>query len=228
MKRKISLERRAQIGMEKRTRTRAAILSVAFDLLGREKGRSTRIEEICEAAGISRGTFYNYFASIDELFDALTYEISHDFNDAVQRTIQALPPGAERTAAALRYYLHRTRQDPVWGWAMVNLSSAGPIFGAETYRQATQSIEEGMATGEFDVPDVTVGRDLMMGTMLASMITLLSSEQPADHPEAVVRQIFKGLGVPSRTIELCVTASLPDPEGQAGAADEAMEASTAG
>lgn len=142
-KRRIDLDRRAQIGEEKRGRTRRQILAVAFELLGHDNGLATRIEEICVAAGISRGTFYNHFSGIAELFSALSYELSHDFNVAVMDTIARMPTAAERAAAAIRYYLNRAAADPKWGWAMVNISSGGPIFGEDTFVAARQTANRG-------------------------------------------------------------------------------------
>ncbi len=55
----------------KRERTRKKILEAAFGLIGNEKGLTVRIEEICAAAQISRGTFYNYFTSLEQLFEIL-------------------------------------------------------------------------------------------------------------------------------------------------------------
>ena len=49
----------------KRERTRKKILEAAFGVIGNEKGLTVRIEEICAAARISRGTFYNYFTSLE-------------------------------------------------------------------------------------------------------------------------------------------------------------------
>ncbi|MGO7581973.1 TetR/AcrR family transcriptional regulator [Rhizobium ruizarguesonis] len=207
---KISPERRAQIGVEKRARTRATILSAAFHLLGRPNGRSTRIEEVCGIALISRGTFYNYFSDIDELFEVLTYEMSHEFNVAVQELMRTFPICAMRVALAIRYYLHRARQDHSWGWAMVNLSSVGPIFGSDTFKYATASVQEGIESGEFKLQSVTIGRDMMIGTVLASMTTLLRQEQEHDHPEKVVRQILSAFQVPPSVIDDCVAIELLD------------------
>ena len=211
MGRNISLERRAEIGRERRLKTRAHILEVAFELLGREDGRSTRIEEICAAAKVARGTFYNYFTSVDEMFRALTFEISHDFNSAVRSVIRRVPNGAISAAFALRYYLHKTREDPAWGWAMVNLSAGGPIFGEETMRYATECMLDGMVTEQFSVPSPEIGHDLMQGGTLAGMISLLRGPQPPDFPEKLVAQIMRGLGVSVTLIERCVQPELPDP-----------------
>src|SRR5262249_60874481 len=67
----------------KRERTRKTILDAAFGLIGNEKGLTVRIEEICAAAQISRGTFYNYFTSLEQLFEVLAVELSHELNGAL-------------------------------------------------------------------------------------------------------------------------------------------------
>jgi AcrR family transcriptional regulator len=211
MNKKISLERRAEIGREKRLKTRAKILEAAFALLGSENGRSARIEDICEEADVSRGTFYNYFSSVDELFRALAFEISHSFNTATRAVFTRAPAGALRSAMALRYYLHKTRDDPAWGWAMVNLSAGGPIFGEETFRYATVSIDEGLVTEQFRLDSLEIGRDIMMGSTLSAMITLLRSDQPQEYPERMVAQIMRALGVSETLVDKCVSQPLPDP-----------------
>lgn len=211
MSKKISLKRRAEIGKERRSRTRTKILDAAFELLGRKNGLLTRIDEICAVAGVARGTFYNYFSSVEELFSALTFEISHSYNVAVRAVVERVPAGAIRSAFALRYWLHKTRDDPAWGWAMVNLSAGGPIFGEETFHYATASIEEGLLTKQFDVINVEVGRSLMMGATLAGMISLLRTPQPATFPEEMVTQILRGLGVSRSLIRKCIEPPLPDP-----------------
>lgn len=204
-------ERRVRVGEDRRTKTRAAILRAAFQVLGRPEGRSSRIEEICEAAGVSRATFYNYFNSVEELFRAAAFHISHDFNDAVRAVIIRVPGGAIRLAFALRYQMHKCRDDPAWGWAMVNLSAGGPIFGEETYSYAAEAIEEGILTEQFAVTSVEVGLDIVMGTTLAAMITLLRREQSEEYPEVIVTHIYRGLGVTETLTQRCITAILPDP-----------------
>ena len=182
MGRKISLERRAEIGRLRRERTRENILRVAFDLLGREEGRATQDRRNLRAAKVARGTFYNYYPSVDELFRALTFEISHNFNLAVRAVIQCVPSGAIRAAFALRYYLRRTRDDPSWGWAMVNLSAGGPIFGEETTRYGLEHITEGLITEQFHAQSPQMTYDFMHGAALGGMITLLRPTSPTITP----------------------------------------------
>lgn len=207
----INLQRRTQIGQEKRARTRQKLLDSAFSLLGRENGRNTRIEEICAQSSVSRGTFYNYFNNMDEVFSALSGELSHDFNRAVTAVLSTLPTAAERVSAAVRYYLERALKDPKWGWAMVNISAGGPIFGQDTYEHAECTAKEGILSGEFDIPGPNTGRDIQLGAIHAAMITQLRDPPSPSFPASVARHVLLALTVDRARVEEIVSRDLPDP-----------------
>ncbi len=195
-RKQVNPERRAEIGRERRARTRARIIAAAFEMLGTEKGLLTRIEDIVDKAGVTRATFYNHFTGMEDLREALTHEVTHEFLEAVTGTISSIPNAARRSAFAVRFYLHRARQDKRWGWSMLNMSASGQIFGAETYRQAERTIGEGMADGVFPIASSRLGRDLLLGTTLTAMGSLVSQDMPEDYPEQIAGQILFGLGVP--------------------------------
>ncbi|MFJ7151329.1 TetR/AcrR family transcriptional regulator [Streptomyces sp. NPDC100445] len=58
----------------RRGRTRARLLDAAFRVFAAKGFGRVSIEEVCEAAGYSRGAFYSNFATLDELFFALYRE----------------------------------------------------------------------------------------------------------------------------------------------------------
>ena len=208
-KRKINTERRAEIGKEKRAKTRSMLLQSAFNVLGVENGMFTTIEEICAEAGISRGTFYNYFSSVAELYSALSYELSHEFVKAVLTITDQYPDAGERSAIAIRIYLERAMKDSRWGWGMVNISAGGPIFGAETHAQVKRTVEEGLESGEFKLPSAEIGRDIISGTTLSAMITLLRTIQHSSYPSLVAKQILIALGVGEKAANEIVKRDLP-------------------
>jgi AcrR family transcriptional regulator len=55
----------------RRVRTRANLLDAAFSVFAAKGFGRVSIEEVCDAAGYSRGAFYSNFATLDELFFAL-------------------------------------------------------------------------------------------------------------------------------------------------------------
>lgn len=208
-KRKVDIERRAEIGRERRARTRARIVAVTFDIYGRETGLHCRVEEVCEAAGITRQTFYNHFSGMEELRETLTWEVAHDFLAKVTAVLDTMADGAERTATAIRYYLERGRTDSRWAWSIVNLSASGIVFGAETYEQARQTVAGGMSCGMFRLPDVRIGRDLLLGTTLSALFTQLREETGEDYPGEVARTVLIGLGCAPDIAATVVAAPLP-------------------
>ncbi|MFB7509920.1 TetR/AcrR family transcriptional regulator [Streptomyces broussonetiae] len=58
----------------RRLATRARLLDAAFEVFAAKGFGRVSIEEVCEAAGYSRGAFYSNFATLDELFFALYQE----------------------------------------------------------------------------------------------------------------------------------------------------------
>ncbi len=178
----------------KRERTRKKILAAAFDLLGNEKGLTVRIEEICGAAEISRGTFYNYFTSLEQLFEILAIELSHDLNRALVSTFDETQSHADGANAAVQHYLDYAQRDPAWAWAMVHLSAFGPAFGGEAWDACYRAIDKGIEAGEFDLPDAGVGRDIMTGTVLATVRTMLRGGRP--EPRFVAHHLLRAFGVP--------------------------------
>ena len=201
--------RRAEIGREKRARTRTAILQAAFDLFSLEAGLFTRVEEICAAAQVTRQTFYNHFDGMEGLRAALTHELSHDFLIAVTAAISPLDDAAERAAAAILHYLGKAASDRKWGQLMVNISATGIIFGMETYLQAEQTVREGIAQGVFTLSDSRLGRDLIMGATLSAIVTLLREQPGPDFSRAIAQRILVALGVPDNRARQIVAQQLP-------------------
>jgi AcrR family transcriptional regulator len=194
----------------KRERTRKKILDAAFGLIGNERGLTVRIEEICAAAQISRGTFYNYFTSLEQLFEVLAIELSHDLNSALVSTWDETLSHAEGSNAAIQHYLNYARRDPAWAWAMVHLNAFGPSFGAESWEACYRSIAKGIEAGEFDVPNAAVGRDLMTGTVMATVRTMLRSSGDRSEPRVVAYHLLRALGVPEARAREVADTPLPD------------------
>jgi AcrR family transcriptional regulator len=191
---RINHERRAEIGAERRSRTRAALLDAALDLFGHEHGRATRIEDVCARARVARGTFYNHFPDLEALLEALSDELTRDFDDAVHSAFESMQSPVERTCAAVRYYLHGAIQDPRWGWAMVNSSVRTILFGERVARRALDTIQEGIDSGDFALESAVVGRDILLGAGLSGTLSLLQGGMPARYPEKVARQLLLSLG----------------------------------
>jgi AcrR family transcriptional regulator len=206
---RIDLARRAEIAAERRRKTRAAILVAAFRLIGEERGDFQRVEDFCTAAGMARGTFYNYFNSIEQLYEMLADELSRDFDVAVHRVMETLPTATARTAAAIRYYLRAAMDNPRWGWAMVHTSMGREVFGPDVSARAKATIQDGIAANEFTIDNAELGKALLLGAGLAGILDIVRGRARRNYPEQMARQILMGLGLSSSAADTVITERLP-------------------
>ncbi|GAT83430.1 putative TetR family transcriptional regulator [Streptomyces sp. F-3] len=86
----------------RRLRTRARLLDAAFTVFAAKGFGRVTIEEVCEAAGCSRGAFYSNFATLDELFFALYRQRAEPIADQVAGALAPDGPGLDVPAAVDR------------------------------------------------------------------------------------------------------------------------------
>ncbi|MFH8976948.1 TetR/AcrR family transcriptional regulator [Streptomyces sp. NPDC017890] len=86
----------------RRARTRANLLDAAFAVFAAKGFGRVSIEEVCEAAGYSRGAFYSNFDSLDELFFALYLERADLIAEQVSGALALDGPDLDVPAAADR------------------------------------------------------------------------------------------------------------------------------
>ncbi|MFJ4800480.1 MULTISPECIES: TetR family transcriptional regulator [Streptomyces] len=86
----------------RRAETRARLLDAAFGVFAAKGFGRVSIEEVCEAAGYSRGAFYSNFATLDELFFALYQERADLIAAQVADALAEDGPGLDVPAAVDR------------------------------------------------------------------------------------------------------------------------------
>lgn len=86
----------------RRLRTRARLLDAAFAVFAAKGFGRVSIEEVCEAAGYSRGAFYSDFATLDELFFALYRQRAELIADQVAGALALDDPGLDVPATVDR------------------------------------------------------------------------------------------------------------------------------
>src|SRR3954469_2091401 len=103
---KIDLARRAEIGREKRERTRALIVQAGTVLLAERPREALTVDAVVEAAGVAKGTFYYHFLSIDELAAAVGAKLGESFDDLLTAARLELPDPIARISFAFTQFLN--------------------------------------------------------------------------------------------------------------------------
>ena len=174
---------------------RERLLSAASSIFLSERGASAAIaEDVMKAAGVSRGTFYKYFNSVEEAADAVGQRLA---DEAVREFIEAHSgpdrTPVERTALGAQMLMSRAVLQPAWG-AFVSRSSH--LSQDSTYAAAVRRTTlDGRTTGDFKFKSTKAAVDFQIGAVMEGMRRLVVG-QP--HPRAYLCEVaamtLKGLG----------------------------------
>jgi len=86
----------------RKARTRQALIAAAVHLIAEGRGDRASIQEITEAADIGFGSFYNHFASKEELFQTASEEVLESWAQMLDAACAGVEDPAEVFALSLR------------------------------------------------------------------------------------------------------------------------------
>jgi len=205
-------DHRTRVGAERRHRMRLRLVESALRVFA-EKGLDTAmIDDVIAAAGVSRGTFYNYFRTEAELVAAVSGELTNETVECIESAVVHLPNPAERVARGLRLYLGAAARFPLFARFT---SQAGFAVTSPNHRlleYLPRHITEGVKLGRMDVPDVSLAVDLIVGATLSAVHALCTRTVPRHYVEHMVTQILIGLGVPRASARKLAEAPIDDIE----------------
>jgi AcrR family transcriptional regulator len=167
------------------------------------------IDDVISAAGVSRGTFYNYFKTNAELVAAIGETLSNELVDLIEGRVAEMDDPQEILATGLRLFLHTARACPSFAqflWrAGFNISAAGHLI----YQYLPAHIMGAMQGENFRVKDVNTGIEVMVGIMLAAIFGLSVRTPEDDYPERMVCHTLLAFGVPESDAKRLVSLRLP-------------------
>jgi AcrR family transcriptional regulator len=161
-----------------------ALFQAALDVFSRRGYRASRLEDVAQAAGVSKGTVYNYFENKEDL---LRKAMEYKFQTLLPRAEEALDNFRGTAAEKLRFFLDRnwTRaltpeigrfQKLMLGEIFVELPELFKLWirkgVAQSWRLGEKIIREGQASGEFraDADAAAVARYAMSGLSYQALL----------------------------------------------------------
>lgn len=196
---------RTATGQAQRAKTRTMIIRAAIPVFAEHGPDSPVIDQFVSAAGISRGTFYNYFATTRELLQATIDLLADDLIGTIIPAVQDEANPVVRLATAARLYYRQARLDPLLGRFIDSVSGVG-VLASEHGRQ---DLEEAIAQNLVQVKDLELASAIAYGVMVFALRTASEQEDTEQRATEVVRAILRGLGAKPSLIERALSAPLP-------------------
>jgi AcrR family transcriptional regulator len=201
---------RTRTGQLRRARTRARILCAAFGLIDEKGVGRVTVDDVRDAAGLSRGSFYNYFLTYEDMLKEMASEIAKQVNQEQSARFDAISDPAERIWCNLQYAILRIASDRPCAEIFVRVM---PLVGAlndHMREHAERSVAQAMADKAIDVPSTGVALDLGYG--LAATMARRSLEAKLDPREVTAAglMLMRAFGVAEPRATQIARRAFPD------------------
>jgi len=201
---KIDLRRRAEIGRQRRAKSRAQIVEAARFLFTSRPIASVTIEDVTRQAQVAKGTFYSHFRSLDDLRAAVAAELSQTFEDLIDTSgLYAADPVA-RIAAGCAVFIGEAQRDPAWGALIARGACAFPTFASAARECLKTNLRLAQSEGRVASFSIEVGFDLVFGIILQAIRSASGARMSPADAKDVVQAILRALGVGTEEADLAL------------------------
>ncbi|MBX3024139.1 TetR/AcrR family transcriptional regulator [bacterium] len=197
-----------------RDRTRRLLLDAALRVFARKGAGGAALHEVAAEAGVSNGTFYNYFRSREDLVAAASLALAERLFEDITASMTGIDDPARRVAIGARRFVLKAIAEATWGRALLRVWATTPLLVDRTATPLLDDLRRGRRRRRLRYVSEAAAIDLVQGTVLAGMRTVLEGRAGAEHASDVAATILRGLGVDARAAD--ALARQPLPEGGGG------------
>jgi AcrR family transcriptional regulator len=200
---------RTRTGRMRRARTRAKILSAAFQLIVEKGVGRVTVDDVREAAGLSRGSFYNYFQTYEDMLKEIASEVARQVNEEQSANFDAVADYAERTWCNLQYAIVRLSSDRACAEIFVRVTPLVGPLNEHMRQHSEQALARALKEGAVDVPSPGVALDLGYGLAATMTRRFLNAKLDAKELEAAGLMFLRAFGVPEAKAARIARRPLP-------------------
>ena len=192
---RIDLARRAQIGRDRRARTRAELMQAARRLYVSRSFDSVTVDDVVNTAEVAKGTFYVHFDSLDDLQSALADELTREFDELLQPRRLSLDDPVERIAAGCGAFINQALHDPAWGALIVRGATAMPDVARVARGRLSEDIRRAAAAGRLDGVLPAIAVEFVLGITVRAMQSAAEGRLKPKQAPLIVAGILRAIGV---------------------------------
>jgi AcrR family transcriptional regulator len=204
---------RTRTGQVRRARTRARILSTAFELFDERGVDQVTVEDVRASAGLARGSFYNYFLTYEHMLKELAAEISRQINIEQTAYFEGVENLLERMWCNVRYFILRAASDRSCSEILIRVTSLLGPLNNKMRLAAERSIRQSIKGKLINVPSAAVALDLGYGLAAVMIRRALQGGIDLRELDAAGLLLLRAFGVKeieARRISRLPLAALPE------------------
>ena len=161
------LDHRTRVGADRREKMRMRLVESAMLVFARHGAEGSVIDEVIRTAEVSRGTFYNYFRTNEELLVAVAAEVANQLLQIVDPVVRGQADPAARVAYGVRLTLKVAQEHPHLAAFLDRVGPPALSQQSLVTEVLPRDLAAGMASGRFDAMPPRLAFDLVTGPVLA-------------------------------------------------------------
>jgi len=190
-------------------KTRQALLAGGRRVMARKGVDAATVLEIVKAAGVSQPSFYNHFASKEELAQAIATKFFRADVAFKSRVFRTAEDPAEAIAINTRHTLKVATHDPVVAWVVVRGGSGRNLLRIGNPDQLVNMIRTGIEKGRFRALDARVVAEVIRAAAFPLLQDILQGTAPDNIDIQFAELVLLMLGIPAQ--EAADIAAREDP-----------------
>ncbi|OYU68728.1 MAG: hypothetical protein CFE28_01140 [Alphaproteobacteria bacterium PA2] len=183
----------------RRARARPALMLAGLKLLAVRPVDSLTIDEIVEAAGVAKGSFFYHFADKKSFAREIAAQVRVDVEATIDQVNAGVTDPALRVARGIGQFMLFALQEPDKAAVVLNSDwrSADPRHALNAGLRA--DLQLGLQSGRFDCPDIDAAMLTLIGVTNLLIGKILFDQPRPDQARLLFTSVltfaFRGLGV---------------------------------
>lgn len=192
---KINLARRAEIGQEKRARTRAQLLTAARALFAVRSWASVTIDDLVHEAGVAKGTFYVHFEDMHALTVAVADDLISEFDELIQPERTSVSNPLLRIALGCNAFIEAALDDPAWGSLVARMARSYPSVGETARARLREDLTEALKEAPLPGLSVNLALEAVVGVVLQTVAAVGEGRLTRGDRKGAVAAALGAIGV---------------------------------
>jgi len=190
-----ALDHRIRVAAIRREEMKLHLLFSGLVLASKTSIHELEVEDVVRHAQVSRGSFYNYFSTLSDLYDALLTQVMKELSGAIDGLEPPSPDIAVRLASTTRKLMRLVVDFPMLGQFLKQIQwpSRGPDL--DVFNNIISNVELGIAEGRFTSMPNSIGVNIVIGSIMGGIHAMLLESPATGYEDKVANQFLMGLGV---------------------------------
>jgi AcrR family transcriptional regulator len=201
---------RSRTARERRRRTSGRILEAVFAIIDAGGVEEVTVDRIRQEAQLSRGSFYNYASTPQDLLIRIARVIGNAIDSEQSALYAEITDPVQRLSAYQRYAIARVGTDKACASILLRTLPVTGALSSEMYQRMASDFSEALHLRIMNVPRIDIALEMGMGMVIAMLRRTVIAGVDPGLIKLQSQMVFRALGVPKRVVAKLHMQPFPD------------------